>query len=112
MHPGGRGGTSGLARARWAPWWGSGGERGAEFEEVKAGRGEASRPGKVDSQLGCASVSISSSAGRAGARPHRNFRERDARFATSSLAPAGIWFARRLLRGGGFGYNKELALLI
>ena len=39
-------------------------------------------------------------------------RMRDARFATSSLAPAGIWFARRLLRGGGFGYNKELARLI
>ena len=99
VHPGGRGGTSGLARARWAPWWGSGGERGAEFEEVKAGRGEASRLGRVDSQLGCASVTISSSAGRAGARPHRNFRERDARSA-AMLSALDLTGSRARLRAG------------
>jgi hypothetical protein len=34
-----------------AAWWGSGGERGAEFEEMKAGSGEASKPGAINSQL-------------------------------------------------------------
>ena len=76
---------------------------------VAGGEQEGSRNAGTHG-LSCVRVSISSSAGCAGARPHRNFRERDARFATSSWAPAGIWFARRLLRGGGFGYNKELAL--
>jgi hypothetical protein len=57
-------------------------------------------------------VTIPSSASRAGARPHRYLGKRDARFATMSLAPAGIWFARRLRRGGAFGYNKKLVLLM
>ena len=29
-----------------------------------------------------------------------------------SSAPAGIWFARRLRRGGAFGYNKKQVLLM
>jgi hypothetical protein len=28
------------------------------------------------------------------------------------LAPASIWFARRLRRGGAFSYNKKLVLLM
>jgi hypothetical protein len=40
-----------LAGTRAAAWWGSGGEWGAEFEEIKAGGGEARKPGAINSQL-------------------------------------------------------------